>query len=154
MYTTKYAISTGKGKVRHEWKTINQVSETGYITFTQEEKHVQRVLLSLLNFWNEVTTKYNIEYFAICGTLIGAIRNKGLIPKDDDIDVCVKWDYYDQMKQLTEIDFGQYKIVPDVCGFSVIQNNTYYPKIDVFMMKEINEKYTYTCPLYKNKPLF
>jgi hypothetical protein len=154
MYTTKYSISTGKGKVRHEWKTINQVSETGYIKFTQEEKHCQRVLMSLLNFWNEVTEKYNIEYFACCGTLIGAIRNKGLIPRDDDIDLVVKWDYYDKIKQLTKLDFGQYKIVPDLCGFSVIQNNSYYPKIDVFIIKVLNGKYTYAGPIYNNKPTF
>ena len=134
MYTTKYTTSTGKGKVLHEWKTINQVSETGIIKFTQEEKQVQRDLISLLQFWNEITTKYNIDYFAVCGTLIGAIRNNGLIPWDDDIDVGVKWDYYDQMKQLTKLDFGQYKIVPDLCGFSVIKDNSYYPKIDVFIM--------------------
>jgi len=41
----------------------------------------------------EFTEQYNIPYFAIGGTLLGSIRNGGLLPFDDDIDVGVLDNY-------------------------------------------------------------
>jgi lipopolysaccharide cholinephosphotransferase len=45
-------------------------------------------------------TKNKIEYVAAYGTVIGAVRHKGLIPWDDDIDVFMDWDNYNRFTQL------------------------------------------------------
>lgn len=46
-----------------------------------------RLLLSRVD---EVLTSFGIEFFAVYGTCLGAVRNGGIIPWDDDIDIAVR----------------------------------------------------------------
>ena len=45
------------------------------------------VLLELLQEFDRVCKKHNIPYIVFCGTALGAVRHKGFIPWDDDLDV-------------------------------------------------------------------
>lgn len=45
--------------------------------------------LEILKNFIDACNKMNLTYFITYGTLIGAIRHKGFIPWDDDIDVCM-----------------------------------------------------------------
>ena len=53
----------------------------------KELKKLQNVLIEMLKDVNYICDKYNIKYFALDGTGIGAMRHKGFIPWDDDIDL-------------------------------------------------------------------
>ena len=66
----------------------------GYEVSTKLKK-IWAVELELMNELLRVCNKYNIKICAFAGTLLGAIRHKGFIPWDDDMDVCLtREDYY------------------------------------------------------------
>lgn len=64
-----------------------------YINYEQEvslaenRKKLWSIELEMMNVLDTLCTKYGIKYFLIGGALIGAIRHKGFIPWDDDIDI-------------------------------------------------------------------
>ena len=51
------------------------------------EEELKNIQLGILNYIKKVCDKNNINYFLTAGTLLGAIRHKGFIPWDDDIDI-------------------------------------------------------------------
>lgn len=46
-------------------------------------------LYKLMKFIHNTLIKHNIPYFICGGTLLGAIRHQGIIPHDDDGDICI-----------------------------------------------------------------
>ena len=50
---------------------------------------LQRKSFELLKLVVEICDKHNIKYYLVCGSALGAVKYKGFIPWDDDIDVLV-----------------------------------------------------------------
>lgn len=50
---------------------------------------LQRKILDIFKEVKKICNDYNIPYYAIGGTCIGAIRHNGFIPWDDDLDIAI-----------------------------------------------------------------
>lgn len=77
-------------------------------------QRLQNVELSMLKLFDSVCSKYNIKYFLIFGTAIGAMRHNGFIPWDDDIDVAVFRDDLDKLRNVPREEWKENLLVfPD-----------------------------------------
>ena len=81
----------------------------------EEVKKTQDAALKVLMHFKYLCEKYCLKYFAIGGTCIGAIRHKGFIPWDDDIDVAMPVDDYYRFIDLcqTELKYPYEIITPN-----------------------------------------
>jgi lipopolysaccharide cholinephosphotransferase len=75
-----------------------------------EECHKR--LLDISKLFHQICITNKIPYYLIGGTLLGAIRHKGFIPWDDDMDFGVPFDYYDRLIMLLRTHLPtQYDVV-------------------------------------------
>lgn len=60
----------------------------------------------LLLIFDIFCKKYNLTYWLDFGTLLGAVRHKGFIPWDDDMDVAMPREDYNKLLDLLKQEFG------------------------------------------------
>ena len=83
---------------------------------------IKKELVKTLAFFDKICTKNRINYSLIGGSLIGAVRHKGIIPWDDDIDVAMAPEELEKLKTaLSKEKEAPYKLlIPNTNGY-------YYP---------------------------
>ena len=72
-----------------------------------EIKDKQKLLLVLLGQFHEICEENNLIYNIFGGTLLGAVRHKGIIPWDDDIDVTMPREDYIKFLDIINRDYSE-----------------------------------------------
>ena len=70
-------------------------------------KKVQQTEKEILVKFISICEKYDLQYFVVFGTLLGAIRHNGFIPWDDDIDVSMPRKDYERFLSIAEKECGE-----------------------------------------------
>ena len=72
----------------------------------KKQQRIHKQCLRLLNKFIEVCDKHNLDWFVDGGTLLGAVRDGGMIEWDDDIDVVMPRGHYDFLIKNCKDDFN------------------------------------------------
>lgn len=82
----------------------------GYIGLEKQKlSELQSKLLDMQKWFHKFCVQNNLRYYALGGTVLGAVRHKGFIPWDDDIDIGMPRSDYDRFLELCKGKrFGKY----------------------------------------------
>ena len=86
-----------------------------------DESEIKEIELGVMDYIHNLCQKENINYSLAYGTLLGAVRHKGFIPWDDDVDIALKREEYDKLYQaILQDDDAIYKVIS-------FENDARYP---------------------------
>lgn len=132
MYMHKYTYCLDG--IKHTIKSqelIPTANKNGIIPITREQNKIAGQLKQLLHEWIRLADNHKIPWFCNGGTLLGAIRDKGLIHYDNDLDLVV---FLKDFHKIRNITCGpKFKI--DCCeqGFQLHFKDKMFPFIDLWV---------------------
>lgn len=88
---------------------------------TYEIRPLQLRILRILTAIDKVCCNHDLRYYIWAGTMIGAVRHKGFIPWDDDIDIAMPRPDYEQLIKHCK------EWLPEPYEFVCAENDTCYP---------------------------
>ena len=62
-------------------------------------EELQNILLDIVTVLDKICAEADIDYTLFGGSMIGAVRHKGIIPWDDDIDIRIWYNDYQKLKK-------------------------------------------------------
>ena len=73
---------------------------------TSHRKKLWNVQINLIQEFARICEKHNLRWFAFYGTLLGAVRHKGFVPWDDDVDVMMLRPDYEKFKRIAPFEIN------------------------------------------------
>lgn len=80
-------------KVERKYRTNGKETVVGL-------KEAQRLLVKALEYFDAFCKEHDLNYFVMWGSLLGAVRHKGVIPWDDDVDVAMSREDFEKLRFL------------------------------------------------------
>ena len=90
-------------------KILTPVKSELLLSGAEEIRRIQLIQIELLTEFDRICRKYGLKYNINFGTLIGALRHKGFIPWDDDIDVTMYYEDCDKLYEIMQKELDQSK---------------------------------------------
>ena len=123
-------------------KSIMPIQSLPYSTnILNKLKEFKKDKVSLMNYLLQtvinILSEHNIPYFLDCGTLLGCIRENGLMKKDTDVDVTTHLSFWDK---LNSINFDKYGLT---------RKRTFEKKSGYLISVKFNNIDMY-CDIYSN----
>ncbi len=130
-------------------------------------REIQEYSLKVLLHVHDFCVTHNIQYSLAYGTLIGAVRHKGFIPWDDDVDIIMTRDNFerflkeyqsdDEFKLVSPYDKNSYIAFARVCDMkdTVIETSHTWSSyqtgiwIDIFPVDHIDDDFQKHLARYK-----
>lgn len=105
-------------------------------------EEIKELELEMLLYIDKVCRENNIKYFLDSGTLLGAIRHKGFIPWDDDVDIILFRDDYEKLIDILKNKENQYLVIDDdtdsyIHPFAKLINTDTRAEFNGFIISEI-----------------
>ena len=70
-------------------------------------KKLHETQLDILDNIVQICKKHNFKYYLIGGSLLGAVRHKGFIPWDDDLDIAMPREDYEGFLKVAQAELGE-----------------------------------------------
>lgn len=102
----------------------------------EQLRKFQLAQVDILDEIVSVCKKYGIRYSLYAGTLLGAVRHKGFIPWDDDLDICMSRAEYDRFIRVWSSESHQYALVNKENTPSFSQSFTKIQKPYTFILNQ------------------
>lgn len=95
----------------------------------QSVRDVQNKILDTMRYIDKICRENHIIYYIMGGTALGAVRHEGFIPWDDDLDIFMTPDQYENFKTIFEMQknsqfvLQEWRITPNYLEYAKVRMN-------------------------------